>query len=290
MAVSLRDRSAPPKADNIETRARYAWHDIEHDWRVASPRGTRRQSDARRADRNFERVERFFYFGAAALVIFGTAIVVGSAFWGELPQNIDSDDSTTPQRVASPTPARRAANAGTAAPAHMRSHEQPVSIVAGPVEPAPAQEPAPSTQDSAESPPAAEAPNPLASSIADLDLEPEFLNDDIAGRRRRARRGAENGASETAKATPESEPAGSEASTGKCYVRIGGRVLNSGACQISRQGGAVTFQYSGQTLTLSPVRGKTWSAKLGSKNIGNVYKSGGSCWGSRSAYICDRGG
>ncbi|MGD9542907.1 MAG: hypothetical protein AB7F41_14290 [Methylocystis sp.] len=292
MAVSLRDRSPPPKADNIETRARYAWHDIEHDWRVASPRtngAARRQSQAA-SDRNFKRVERFFYFGAAALVIFGTAIVVGSAFWGELPQNIDPDDLTTPQKIATPGPAHPAASASSEAQANLRSHEQPVSIVAGPVEPTPTQEPASSTPDGAESAQAADAANPLASSIAGLDLEPEFLNDDIAGRRRRARRGAESGATETAKAAPESEPAGSDASTRKCYVRISGRVQNSGVCQISRQGGAVTFQYSGQTLTLSPVRGKTWSAKLGGKNIGNVYKSGGSCWGSRSTYICDRGG
>jgi 16S rRNA (uracil1498-N3)-methyltransferase len=71
MAVSLRDRRPPPKADTIETRARYAWHDIEGDWRAASPRpaGSRRQSYATASDRNFERVERFFYIGAAALVV-----------------------------------------------------------------------------------------------------------------------------------------------------------------------------------------------------------------------------
>ncbi len=95
-------------------------------------------------------------------------------------------------------------------------------------------------------------------------------------------------ASATANVAAEQEPPASEARTGKCYVRISGRVLNSGVCQISRKGGAVIFQYSGQTLTLSPARGKTWSAALGGKTLGNVYKSG-SCWGSKSTYICDRG-
>ncbi|PPD17319.1 MAG: hypothetical protein CTY30_07395, partial [Methylocystis sp.] len=136
--------------------------------------------------------------------------------------------------------------------------------------------------------PGAQTSNPLASSIANLELEPEFLSDGIAGKRRAARRGAEDEASATANVAAEQESPESEARTGKCYVRISGRVLNSGVCQISRKGGAVIFQYSGQTLTLSPARGKSWSAALGGKNLGNVYKSG-SCWGSKSTYICDRG-
>lgn len=287
MAVSLRDRGAPPK-DNVETRARYAWHDIEADWRVASPRpnGSRRQSYATDSDRNFERVERFFYVGAAALVIVGTAIVVGSAFWGELPQTIDPDDSTTPQRIASPASSRVAGS--EAPPSNPGPQEQRASIIAGPVEPTSPQDRASaSTQNGAESAPAPQASGSIASSIANLDLEPEFLNDDIAGRRRKARRDIEDGASATRENA--AEEAAPDARTGKCYVRISGRVLNTGACQISRKGGGVTFQYAGQTLTLSPVRGKTWSATLGGRNIGSVYKSG-SCWGSRSTYICDRGG
>ena len=115
MAVSLRDRRPPPKADTIETRARYAWHDIEGDWRAASPRpaGSRRPSYATASDRNFERVERFFYIGAAALVVVGTAIVVGSAFWGELPQNGDPADSMTPQKIAPPAPRGAPSQAGS---------------------------------------------------------------------------------------------------------------------------------------------------------------------------------
>lgn len=287
MAVSLRDRGAPPK-DTVETRARYAWHDIEADWRVASPRpnGSRRQSYAPDSERNFERVERFFYVGAAALVIVGTAIVVGSAFWGELPQTIDPDDSTTPQRIASRAAVSVAGSEATTS--SLTPHEQRASIIAGPVEPTSPQDRASaSTQNGAESAPAPETSGSIASSIANLDLEPEFLNGDIAGRRRKARRDIEDGASATRENA--AEEAAPDARTGKCYVRISGRVLNSGACQISRKAGGVTFQYSGQTLTLSPVRGKTWSATLGGRNIGSVYKSG-SCWGSRSTYICDRGG
>jgi hypothetical protein len=278
MDVSLRDRrGAPLKTDNIETRARYAWHDIEADWRVASPRpvGPRRQSYAMDFDRNFERVERFFCYGAAALVIVGIAIVVVSAFWGELPQNVDPADSVTPQRM----PSSGAAGGATAqAPlANARSHEQPVSIVAGPVEPAPSHERAAAPQES--------APAPVAQdSIATLGPEPDFLNAEIAGRRGSARSRAADGASETAK----SESAAPEALTRKCHVRISGRVLEGDACQITRNGGAVTFKYSGQTLTLSPVRGKTWSAVLAGKALGNVYKSG-SCWASKSIYVCDRG-
>ncbi|MCQ4189145.1 hypothetical protein [Methylocystis suflitae] len=292
MSVSFRDRRPPPKADTIETRARYAWHDIEGDWRAASPRpaGSRRQPYATASDRNFERVERFFYIGAAALVVVGTAIVVGSAFWGELPQNGDPADSMTPQKIAPPAPRAAPSQSRSGAPAaNLASPEQPPSIIAGPVGPTATPERAAPTQEGAESAPGAQASNPLASSLANLELEPEFLSDGIAGKRRAARRGGQDDSSATANVAAEQEPPASAARSGKCYVRISGRVLNSGVCQISRTGGVVVFQYSGQTLTLTPARGKTWSAALGGKTLGNVYKSG-SCWGSKSTYICDRGG
>ena len=268
MDVSLRDRRAPPR-DNIETRARYAWHDLEADWRVASPRpgGPRRPSYTRDGDRNFERVERFFYYGAATLVVVGTAIVLVSAFWGELPQNLDPADSLTPQKIASPGAASVAAL--HAPPANLRSHEQPMSIVAGPVEPAPTSERVASAQETESTRLAA-------------------VEDGGAGAGLTARSDAADGASETAKSAAEPESTAPEAPTRKCYIRISGRVLEGAACQVSRNAGAVTFQYGGQTLALSPVKGKTWTATLAGKSLGNVYKSG-SCWSSRSAYICDRG-
>ena len=109
MAVSLRDRRPPPKADTIETRARYAWRDIEGDRRMASPRPAgSRQSHATASERNFERVERFFYIGAATLVVVGTAIVVGSAFWGELPQNGDPAEFNGASKNSASRAARRA--------------------------------------------------------------------------------------------------------------------------------------------------------------------------------------
>ncbi|MGD9657378.1 MAG: hypothetical protein AB7U61_07010 [Methylocystis sp.] len=286
MAVSLRERGAPPKSDNIETRARYAWHDIEADWRVASPRpiGPRRQSYAMDADSNFEKVERFFYYGAAALVIVGTAIVVTSAFWGELPQNLDPEDSLTPQTVVS----SGAASVATphAQPTNLRSQEQPVSIVAGPVEPAPAQDRAAAQPPEPEA--VSQASNAVAPSVANPAPEPESLDDGVAGLRGAAQSGAADGESETAMSAPDKEAAAPEARRVKCYIRISGRVREGGSCQVSRHGGAVTFQYSGQTLTLSPVRGKTWSATLAGRKLGNVYKSG-SCWASKGVYICDRG-
>lgn len=278
MDVSLRDRRAPPR-DNIETRARYAWHDLEADWRVASPRpgGPRRRSHAGDADRDFEKVERFFYYGAAALVIVGTVIVVGSAMWGAPPQNLDPADSLTPQKIA---PAGAAAS--RTPPANLRAHEQPVSIVAGPVA-SPPQEGAAAARDSEPSS-AVQPSNAVAASSAKLGAEPDSLNEGLAG----ARRDAADGAPDAASSVAESEAVAPEAPTRKCYVKISGRVLEGAACQISQNNGAVTFQYSGQTLTLSPVKGKTWSATLAGKSLGNVYKSG-SCWTSKSAHICDRG-
>lgn len=285
MSVSVRERGAPPRVDNIETRARYAWHDIEADWRVASPRaiGPRRPSYALDADRNFEKVERFFYYGAAALVVVGTAIVVLSAFWGELPQNLDPADSLTPRTIASSGAA--GLSTSHAPPPNLRSHEQPVSIVAGPVEPAPAQDRAAAVQALA---PPAQASNDVAPSVESAAPEPDGLDSGVAGLRGSAQGGAADGASEAAMNAPRSEAVAPHAPNAKCYVRISGRVLEGRACQISRNGGAVTFQYAGQTLTLAPVKGKTWTATLSGKKLGSVYKSG-TCWASRSAYVCERG-
>jgi hypothetical protein len=279
LAVSLRDRGASAK-ETIETRARAAWHDIESDWRLTAlrPIGSPLQAYVARSDRNFERVERFFYIGAGTLVIAGTAIAVSSALWGEPPKTVDPADIATPQMIASPLPGAARVGGAEAALTNLRSHER-ASIIAGPVEPTSKQERAASSQDGAEGAAAAQASNSLSSSITNLELDPDFLNEDIAGGRRKARRAVEDSASATTE---------SEAQTGKCYVRIAGRVLNSGDCQISQKGGDVSFQYSGQTLTISPVKGKTWSLTLDGKNLGNVYKSG-SCWASRSTYICDRG-
>jgi len=279
LAVSLRERGALAK-ETIETRARAAWQDIENDWRLTAlrPIGSPLQAYAAKSDRNFERVERFFYIGAGALVVVGSAIVVSSAFWGDTPQTVDPADAPTPQMIASPLHGATRVGGSEAALTNLRSHER-ASIIAGPVEPTSKQERAASSPDGADAAPAAQASNSLSSSITNLELEPDFLNEDIAGGRRKARRAVEDSASATTE---------SEAQTGKCYVRIAGRVLNSGDCQISQKGGDVSFQYSGQTLTISPVKGKTWSLTLDGKNLGNVYKSG-SCWASRSTYICDRG-
>lgn len=279
MAVSLRERGALAK-ETIETRARAAWQDIENDWRLTAlrPIGSPLQAYAAKSDRNFERVERFFYIGAGALVVVGSAIVVSSAFWGDTPKTVDPADAPTPQMIASPLHGATRVGGSEAALTNLRPHER-ASIIAGPVEPTSKQERAASSQDGAEAAPAAQTSNSLSSSITNLDVAPDFLNVDIAGGRRKARRAVEDNASATTE---------SEARTGKCYVRISGRVLNSGACQISQKGDDVSFQFSGQTLTISPVKEKTWSLTLDGKNLGNVYKSG-SCWASRSTYICDRG-
>ena len=291
MAVSLRDRRPPPKADTIETRARYAWHDIEGDWRVASPRPAGSPPVLRNGVRSQLRKGRALLLhwrrGACRrrhrdrrrLRVLGRA----SAEWRS--RRFDDASKNSASRAARRARARRIR--GRRPPICDRMNSRPRSSPdRWSRQPTP--ERAAPAQDGAESAPGAQASNPLASSIANLELEPEFLSDGIAGKRRSARRGAEDEASATANVAAEQEPPASEARTGKCYVRISGRVLNSGVCQISRKGGAVIFQYSGQTLTLSPARGKSWSAALGGKNLGNVYKSG-SCWGSKSTYICDRG-
>lgn len=74
----------------------------------------------------------------------------------------------------------------------------------------------------------------------------------------------------------------------KCFVRLSGRVQTSGPCRVSRTGESVTFQLPGKSLTLAHGHGRVWTATLGGRNLGKVYKSG-ACWGAKGVYVCDKG-
>lgn len=273
MAISIRDREFLAKVDDIETRARYAWSDIEEEWRVAPtrPRGAQRQAQAVARDLNFERMERLLYICVGMLVLIGSGIVIGASFRGVAPENFEA--AVGESAAETPTPAAPANEMRTivADSTNLRSGEEaaiPAESLGAATSTAPAQDevPGPAVPAAAfdaglASEGAAEPSPPESASAAAIDEGP-------------------SGAAAIAKAAPEGRAS-------KCLVKISGRVLNNGACRILTSGAAVTFQYSGQSVTLSPVKGKTWSLSLGGKKLGSVYKSGG-CWAGKQAYICER--
>ncbi|PWB79564.1 MAG: hypothetical protein C3F11_20440 [Methylocystaceae bacterium] len=74
-----------------------------------------------------------------------------------------------------------------------------------------------------------------------------------------------------------------------CFVRVGGRVLVSGPCRILREKDkSVTFELTDKPLVVSFQRSRTWTATLGDRELGKVYKRG-DCWGGKGVYACDRG-
>ncbi len=299
MAVSLRDREMSAKVDNIETRARYAWADIEGDWRAASarPRDARRAAQALDTDPNFERVERLLYVGAALLVFIGSGIVVGSAFRGGAPETAEPVvASGAPQAPTIAPPAGAPRDDTSLAtisppPAKLRSSEEPAR--------APAPQAAPLAETAAP-PPQESAATALMQAPAAMDVKDagpaggqsgQETAPEIAEAAQPPHEMISRNSAVLPRAKSEPEPQSKTVAEGrmaKCFVKVSGRVLNSGTCRISSKGSAVTFQYSGQNLTISPVKGKTWALALGGKNLGNIYKSG-SCWGGKQTYICEKG-
>lgn len=74
-----------------------------------------------------------------------------------------------------------------------------------------------------------------------------------------------------------------------CFVKIDGRVLVSKTCRILREREkSVVFEIDEGPLTLDYRQGRTWTARLAERDIGNVYKTG-NCWGAHGFYACDRG-
>ncbi|MGA8169865.1 MAG: hypothetical protein WB816_03375 [Methylocystis sp.] len=76
-------------------------------------------------------------------------------------------------------------------------------------------------------------------------------------------------------------------STGKCLVKVDGRVLIDRSCLVSwTKQQRASFPVAGKPLTVSLDHGRTWRATLGSQELGKVFKTG-SCWGSERVYACE---
>ncbi len=89
----------------------------------------------------------------------------------------------------------------------------------------------------------------------------------------------------------ESAPAREAADRGrveKCYFKLSGHVQNSGPCRVTHTGNAVVFQLPGKPLEIAQNHGRVWTATLGGRSLGKVYKTG-ACWGAKGFYACENG-
>ncbi len=76
----------------------------------------------------------------------------------------------------------------------------------------------------------------------------------------------------------------------QCLVKVDGQVLFQRGCML-RQSGRSTFTFNAgdEAVVLTLERGRTWTARLGGRSLGKVYRTG-ECWGRRrEVYICAKG-
>lgn len=89
-------------------------------------------------------------------------------------------------------------------------------------------------------------------------------------------------------ATPEAHKTEEAGRMAKCFLKLSGRVQNSGACRVDHTGAAVVFHLPGKTLEIAHNAGRVWTATLGGRHLGKVYRTG-ACWGAKGFYACENG-
>ncbi|MCQ4189862.1 hypothetical protein [Methylocystis suflitae] len=87
----------------------------------------------------------------------------------------------------------------------------------------------------------------------------------------------------------EDEPA-NEGRRAKCFVKIDGRVLFERSCMLRQPGrSTLTLSSGADAIVLTQDHGRTWTASLGGRSLGKVYRTG-ECWGRRrQVFICAKG-
>jgi len=85
------------------------------------------------------------------------------------------------------------------------------------------------------------------------------------------------------------EPA-AEGRRGKCFVKVDGHVLFERGCMLRQpRRSMLTLNAGDEAVVLTLEHGRTWTASLGGRNLGKVYRTG-ECWGRRrQVFICAKG-
>ena len=87
----------------------------------------------------------------------------------------------------------------------------------------------------------------------------------------------------------EDEPA-DEGRRAKCFVKVDGRVLFERSCMLRQpRRSTLTLNAGDDAVVLTQDHGRTWTASLGGRSLGKVYRTG-ECWGRRrQVFICAKG-
>ncbi|NUJ79475.1 hypothetical protein HUN39_05475 [Methylocystis sp. FS] len=254
----------------------------------------------------------WFYVVAGAILLGGVGGVATLALRGAPAPRADGatlrqvETPTTPVRIEPPpAPVTEAAQAVDVAPSSALTVSAPPDTIASP---------APSTPDSKElkerlleAQAAAEPlPEPLpppqktdvpaaapalgAATVPPLGAAlPKTAFDDAPPVDAAATAEPDEEAPATRKSQREDEPA-DEGRRAKCFVKVDGRVLFERSCMLRQPTrSTLTLNAGDDAVVLTQDHGRTWTASLGGRSLGKVYRTG-ACWGRRrQVFICAKG-
>ncbi len=257
-----------------------------------------------------------FYVVAGAILL-GGVVVATLAMRGAPAPHADGatlrqvETPTTPVRIESPPPAplTEAAQAADLAPSSAPTVSAPPDTIASPtpstpgskelkqrlleaqaaMEPLPEPLPPPQKTDVPSAAPAlgaatvppldAALPKTAFDDAPPVDTAATAEPDDEAPAARTAARESRR----------EEEPA-NEGRRAKCFVKVDGRVLFERSCMMRQpRRSTLTLNAGDDAVVLTQDHGRTWTASLGGRSLGKVYRTG-ECWGRRrQIFICARG-
>ncbi|MFA6205028.1 MAG: hypothetical protein WC689_02355 [Methylocystis sp.] len=93
-----------------------------------------------------------------------------------------------------------------------------------------------------------------------------------------------------ARESPREDAPANEGRRAKCFVKVDGRVLFERSCLLRQpRRSTLTLNAGDDAVVLTQDHGRTWTASLGGRSLGKVYRSG-ECWGRRrQVFICAKG-
>jgi hypothetical protein len=325
MSVTLEKRRKVAELENFEKRILQEkqrllseLESLERPFRKARSTGwTRGFSSAAAGARDalygagLSRAPAWFYI-VAAIILFGGGVLAAHFAWRGAPASRadgatlrQAETPTTPARTepSTPAPVKEIAQAVDVAPSSAASVSAAPDAVAPPAPPmsdsrdikqrlleaqsaaAPLPEPLPPPLAKAQIPetaPAQEAGRAAALDETQPQVGVERVAPAEAAEPTESPRGAVAGRTE--------EKSADEGRRTQCLVKVDGSVLFDRGCTLRQVGRSTfTFDAGGDDVILTLERGRTWTASLGGRSLGKVYRTG-NCWGRRrEVYICAKG-
>ncbi|MFO1101794.1 MAG: hypothetical protein U1E20_02680 [Methylocystis sp.] len=324
MSVTLEKRRKVAELENFEKRILQEkqrllreLESLERPFRKARSAGWTRgfSSDAAGAPgalygAGLSRAPAWFYI-VAAIILFGGGVLAAHFAWRGAPApHADgatlrqAETPTTPARIEPSTPAPENETAQSAD----ASSSSAASVSVAPVVVAPPAPPISDSNDlkqrlleaqSAAAPlpeplppplPKAQTPDPAPAQEAGPVTALDETQPHVGVERAAPAEAAEPTESPRAVARRTEEKQAVEGRRTQCLVKVDGSVLFDRGCTLRQPGRSTfTFDAGGDDVVLTLERGRTWTASLGGRSLGKVYRSG-NCWGRRrDVYICAKG-